>query len=265
MRAVNLIPPEERRGDNAPTRTGPLAYVIVAVLAAALLAVTAVVLAGNQISDRKAEKASLEAQVADARAQAARLSAFASFASMQQAREQTVASLAQSRFDWERVLRSLALVTPGGVWLTSLDASVSSSVQAPDSGGTSSSASSSSSGTEPVAGPSLHIQGCASGQKAVARFLSALREIDGVTRVSVLKSDRPDASSSGATTASTGASGGASADCSSQRFVAQFEVVAAFDAAPVGGAAEPPASTTPSAAQPTAAGEGASPETGSAP
>ena len=73
MRPVNLIPPEERRGDKAPTRTGPLAYVIVAVLAAALLAVTAVALTSNQISDRKAEKASLESQVAEATAQADRL------------------------------------------------------------------------------------------------------------------------------------------------------------------------------------------------
>ena len=27
MRPVNLIPPEERRGDQAPLRTGPLAYI----------------------------------------------------------------------------------------------------------------------------------------------------------------------------------------------------------------------------------------------
>jgi Tfp pilus assembly protein PilN len=261
VRAVNLIPPEERRGDKAPTRTGPLAYVIVAVLAAALLAVTAVVLAGNQITDRKAEKASLETQVAEARAQAARLSAFASFASVQETREQTVASLAQSRFDWERVLRSLALVTPDGVWLTSMEATVSSSVQAPDSGGTSSSASTGSSGTAPVEGPSLHIQGCASGQKAVARFLSALREIDGVTRVSVLKSDRPDVSSAGGEAAASTGGEGSGADCSSRRFISQFEVAAAFDAAQLG-ATDPSASTTPSAAtttaQPSAAGDAAS-------
>ena len=34
MRPVNLIPPEERRGERAPMRTGPLSYVVVAVLAA---------------------------------------------------------------------------------------------------------------------------------------------------------------------------------------------------------------------------------------
>ena len=30
-------------------------------------------------------------------------------------------SLADSRFDWERVMRELALILPGDVWLTSLD------------------------------------------------------------------------------------------------------------------------------------------------
>ena len=266
MRAVNLIPPEERRGDKAPTRTGPLAYVVVAVLAAALFGITAVVLTGNQISDRKAEKASLESQVAEASAQAARVKSFADFASTQQARELTVTSLAHSRFDWERVLRSLAIVTPDDVWLTQLDASVSSGVQAPSGGSSSasSSASTDSSGGAAVTGPSLQIQGCASGHEAVARFLVALREIDGVTRVTVLKSDRPDAGGpTGATAPSSGDSAGSSAACSSRSFVSQFSVIAAFDAVTLGGtdSATPPDQTStapPSGAQPAAAGDGAS-------
>ena len=35
MRPVNLIPPEDRRGEQAPLRTGPLAYVLVGALVAA--------------------------------------------------------------------------------------------------------------------------------------------------------------------------------------------------------------------------------------
>src|SRR6059036_2574368 len=127
-------------------RTGALSYVIVAVLAVALLGVTGVVLTNNQISDRKAEKAGLEGQLAEAEAQAKRVSSFANFASLQQAREQTVATLAQSRFDWERVLRELAIVIPEDVWLTNLTATVSPEVQLDDSGSSSSSSSSSSSG-----------------------------------------------------------------------------------------------------------------------
>ena len=61
MRPVNLIPAEERRGERAPLRSGPLAYIVVGALVAALLGVTALVLTGNQIADRKAEVAQLEA------------------------------------------------------------------------------------------------------------------------------------------------------------------------------------------------------------
>ena len=48
-------------------------------------------------------------------------------------------SLAQSRFDWERVLRELAIVIPEDVWLTNLTATVSPEVQLDDSGSSSSS------------------------------------------------------------------------------------------------------------------------------
>jgi Tfp pilus assembly protein PilN len=246
VRPVNLIPPEERRGDKAPMRSGPLAYVIVAFLAVALLAVTAVVLTGNQISDRKAEKASLQSQVAQAQAEADRLKSFADFASVQETRELTVASLAQSRFDWERVLRELAIVIPEDVWLTNLSAKVSSDVQTSSSTGSSSS---SSSGDTSLTGPSLDIQGCASGHDAVATFLAALRDIDGVTRVSVLSSDRPDPESStgGAGSATTG-SAGASEGCSNRNFVSQFEVVAAFDAVPADPATSSSTTATPTQA-----------------
>src|SRR5687768_1642659 len=143
-------------------RTGALSYVIVAVLAVALLGVTGVVLTNNQISDRKAEKSGLESQLAEAQAQSRRVSSFANFASLQQAREQTVTTLAQSRFDWERVLRELALVIPEDVWLTHLTATVSPEVQLGDSG---SSSSSSVSGLDSVQGPSLQMEGCGDGHE----------------------------------------------------------------------------------------------------
>ena len=251
MRPVNLIPPEERRGEKAPMRTGPLAYVIVAVLAVGLLAVTATILTGNQIADRKAEKTSLEAQVSQAQVEARRLQSFSDFATLQQARELTVTSLAQSRFDWQRVLRELAIVIPSDVWLTNLNAKASAAAAAPSS--SSSSSSSSSGAATSIAGPSLDIQGCASGHDAVASFLAALHDIDGVTRVAVLSSDEPD--SSGSTTSAApaaGATGGAGgASCAARNFISTFEVVAAFDSAQLGAAAQP-STTTPPAATATA-------------
>jgi Tfp pilus assembly protein PilN len=240
MRPVNLIPPEARRGEKAPTRTGVLSYVIVAVLGAALVGVTGVVLTNNQISERKAEKSSLEGQLAEAELQAKRVSAFASFAGLQQARAQTVDQLARSRFDWERVLRELAIVIPEDVWLTNLSATVSPEVQIDDSGSSSGSGATTS---ESVQGPSLQIEGCSAGHEAVARFLAALRDIDGVTRVSVLSSDRPDPDSG---TAGSSSAGGAAGDCRTRDFISKFVIVAAFDAVPV------PASTGATAPSPTA-------------
>ncbi len=238
MRAVNLIPPEQRRGDRAPMRTGPLSYVLVGVLAAALVAVTLLVMTNNKISDREAERVSLESQVARAEAEAQRLAAFAEFASLEQARQETVSSLARSRFDWERVLRELAIVIPGDVWLTGLNATVSPDAS---SGGTSTS---SAAGTESITGPSLQIDGCAAGHEAVAKFLAALQDIDGVTRVSVLKSDRPELAAPGA--AATGTSGSASSGgCSNRDFISTFQVVAAFDAVQIGAEGEVPAPATP--------------------
>jgi Tfp pilus assembly protein PilN len=248
VRPVNLIPPEERRGEKAPMRTGPLAYVIVAVLAVGLLAVTATILTGNQIADRKAEKTSLEAQVSQAQAEARQLQSFSDFATLQQARELTVTSLAQSRFDWQRVLRELAIVMPSDVWLTNLNAKASAAAAAPSS--SSSSSSSSSGAATSVSGPSLDIQGCAPGHDAVASFLAALHDIDGVTRVAVLSSDEPDSSgSSSSTAAPTGGAGGAS--CAARNFISTFEVVAAFDGAQLGAAAQP-STTTPPASTATA-------------
>ena len=61
MRPVNLIPPEDRRGEHAPLRAGAVSYAIVGFLALALVGVVLMVLAGNEISENEAELAALEA------------------------------------------------------------------------------------------------------------------------------------------------------------------------------------------------------------
>jgi Tfp pilus assembly protein PilN len=241
VRPVNLIPQEDRRGGKAPLRTGALPYAIVAILVLALGAVTLLVLTGNKIADRKAEVASLQSQVDATQARADQLSTYTNFADLQQARQETVASLATSRFDWERALHELALVLPGDVWLTSMTASAATDPSATASASTSSAA------VDGVTGPSLDINGCASGHEAVAKFLAALRDVDGVTRVTVLSSDRPGAQSSSNTStsssSSSASSGQTTVECASRDFIATFEVVAAFDGA------QPAATTAPAPAE----------------
>ena len=122
MRPVNLIPSEERRGERRPLRSGPLAYIVVGALAAALIGVTLLVVTDNQISDRKAEVTQLEGENGGGRSDArSALAAYTQFHSVREQRVATMTSLADSRFDWERVMRELSLILPVDVWLTNLD------------------------------------------------------------------------------------------------------------------------------------------------
>jgi Tfp pilus assembly protein PilN len=219
VRPVNLIPSEDRSGERRPTRSGPLAYVVVGALAAAVLGVALLAITNNQISDSKAEIASLESETAAVEARAQALSAYTQFHTLQQQRVATVTSLADSRFDWERVMRELALILPGDVWLTNLTGTASPGVSI--EGGASVSLRSG------IGGPALEMTGCASSQTAVAGFVQSLKEIDGVTRVGV------QSSALGESTGGASSGSAASGTCQTRDFIAQFQIVVAFDAAPV--------------------------------
>jgi Tfp pilus assembly protein PilN len=241
VRPVNLIPPEDRRGEHAPLRTGPLPYVLIGALVLLLAGVTALVLAGNQISEREGEVAKLEREDAQAAAKAQRLAAYTEFRAMSEQRVATVSELADSRFDWERVMRELALVLPSDVWLVGLTATAAPGVAVEGGAG-------GDSGMRSAApGPALELSGCADGQEAVAGFVTALEDIDGVTRVGVQSSELPEAKEGG------GGEGGGDSDsgdeCRTRKFIAKFEIVVAFDAAPVAESstegAAPPATTEP--------------------
>lgn len=217
MRPVNLIPPDERSGERRPMRGGPLAYVIVGALAAAVIGVAVLAMTSNQIADSKAEIATLEeeTQAVEARTQA--LSAYTQFHLLSAQRKETVAGLANSRFDWQRVMQELALILPSNVWLTTLTGTASPGVSVEGSASISL--------RQNVPGPALELVGCASSQDAVAGFVQALEEIDGVTRVGVQSSALPESSG--------GSASSGSSSCQSKDFIPQFQMVAAFDAAPV--------------------------------
>ncbi len=224
MRPVNLIPPEDRRGDSAPLRTGPLPYVLLAGLVALLLGVTALVVIGNQISESKNEVAQLEGEDAAASAKAQRLASYTQFREKSEQRVETVSSLADSRFDWERVMRELSLILPHDVWLVELTATAAPGVNIQGGGGGSSNM------REAIAGPALELTGCAHGQEAVAGFVSALKDIDGVTRVGVQSSELPEEAKAGGGEGGSDSSGD---ECRTRKTIAKFEIVVAFDAAPV--------------------------------
>jgi Tfp pilus assembly protein PilN len=218
MRPVNLIPVEDRHDGRGPMRTGVLPYLLVGALVAVLVGVTALVLTNNQISDRKAEVVQLQREDVIAAARAKRLAAYTQFRTLQEQRLATVTSLADSRFAWERVMRELSLILPDNVWLDSLAATASPEASTGGEGGASGSSLRGS-----VPGPALQISGCASGQEGVAGFVTALKDIEGVTRVGVQSSELSEQTSSGSS----------GEDCRTRDFIAKFEIVVAFDAAPV--------------------------------
>ena len=237
MRPVNLIPPEERHGLNAPLRSGPLAYIVVGALALALVAVAALVLTSNQIADRESEVDRLTQEDAAAAARATRLAAYTQFRILGEQRVATVQSLADSRFDWERVMRELALILPSDVWLTDLSAAASAGAGG-ESGGSGSDLAGS------AAGPSLQMSGCAKGQEGVAGFVTALKDIDGVTRVGLQSSQLSGEAGGG----EAGSEGGCSGEGS-----ASFSITVVFDAAPVPSTA---VEAAPPVAEETTAAEG---------
>ena len=242
MRSVNLIPPEDRRGDRAPMRTGNLSYVVVGGLALLLIAVAATAFTNKQISDRESEKQVLQQELAQATARADSLSPFANFRAIQEARTATVSSLAESRFDWERVIRELSLVLPRDIWLTKLSGTVSSEVSLEN-------------GAEialrdSVDGPALELVGCAPSEDSVAGLMAALEDIDGVTRVGIEETQQNETQAQGAAPTTDGAASSSAEDCRYQDFITQFQIVVAFDAVPTPGTA----TTAPSIPAPVAPG-----------
>ena len=222
MKAVNLLPPDQRgagkpasaivaTGDEATGRVG--AFAVLGVLGFCVVALAAYVLTGNTVKDRQAQLDQVTAQAASVTARADKLKPYADYAAQSQERLQTVKDLAASRFDWEQALRDISRVVPAGVTLDKLDASISTS------GGGGSGLRSA------IASPAVELTGCArGGQVAVATLLSRLGNVDGVTRVSLAKSDKPDTSVA-PTVAGTGAT---ATGCGPGR-APDFDVIAFFE------------------------------------
>jgi Tfp pilus assembly protein PilN len=215
MRPVNLIPAEERPGGRKPLRAGSLAYVVVGALAAAVIAITALVVTNDKVADRKAEVATLESEKSSVEAKAQALASYTEFSNVREQRLATITELADSRFDWERVLAELSLVLPSDVQLTSLSGTATPNAAVGGSTGIGL--------RSQVPGPALEMVGCASNQAAVAGFVEAVKTIGGVTRVGL-----PSSSIGG-----EGENAETAATCGGTEGVTQFQMVAGFDAAPV--------------------------------
>ncbi len=251
MRAVNLIPVEQRRGGAGGTgRSGGAVYVLLGLLAVAVLALSAYVLTGNSVNDKQAELNGLSVKAAAAEQQAAALKPYAQFAKLEQTRVATVKSLATSRFDWDRTLRQLSKVMPSTVWLSSFLATVKPGVTVDGAGASGDTGNV----RQASQSPAIELTGCTTSQDEVARLMTRLRLMSGVDHVVLTNSEKlANATAAGSAPASGADSAGAgTGDCrhGSSRFP-QFSMVVLFKAPPepaaatgAAGAAGAPAAAT---------------------
>jgi Tfp pilus assembly protein PilN len=249
VRAVNLLPPDLRGASRAsaervagPESTGGAGpFVVLGVLAACLAGATGYVLTTNDVKQRQAELADVSVRQQALAGQAAKLKPYADFDALAKARVQTVRDLAGSRFDWEQVLSDLSRAVPSDVTLKSLSGDVSTDTGGAGSGGGSLRGA--------IAAPAITLTGCAPGQTQVARLMARLHDVDGVTRVSLSKSDAEKvATTSDADVSPTQARN--AAPCGTGKRPA-FEVIAFFENVPAAVSAAPATASGAAAATPT--------------
>jgi Tfp pilus assembly protein PilN len=198
MRAVNLLPSDLRgaapkaapsvRQDKAE---GMGAFLVLGALALCVAAFAAYILTTNAVKQREADLQTAKDRGAAATARANALKPYADFQTLASARLETVRGLAAARFDWEQALRDLSRALPNDVRLATLNGDMG----LPGAEGA---------GGDPLRGsiqaPAITLTGCASSQVGVARMLARLKAVEGVTRVSLSKSEKATANTGSSTT-----------------------------------------------------------------
>lgn len=188
MRAVNLMPADERRGTaGGGGRSGVMAYVLLGALGVVLVAALAYALAGKAVNDRNAELADVKAKADAAEQRADALNAYIRFSQLRAKRVDTVTSLVKGRFDWAHTLHELSRVLPDDTWITSLKGNTADAASASGASGVPATPS----------GPSVQLSGCTSSQQGLARVMARLRMVDGIQGVTVTSSAKADAGGDG--------------------------------------------------------------------
>ena len=193
MRAVNLIPAEQRGGGSVGAgRSGGAAYAVLALVAG--LAVMALLYgsAQHQVSSRRSQAASITERAQAAQSAAARLAPYTSFIALRQERTQAVEQLVNSRFDWAHVFHEFGRVFPVDASLSSLTGTIGTATGGASSAsaGAAGSPAAVASATPPGSVPTFTVSGCATSQTAVAQTLTRLRLMDGVSNVTLQSSTK---------------------------------------------------------------------------
>jgi type II secretory pathway pseudopilin PulG len=246
MKPVNLLP-ESYRPRRPSGQAAGSSRIVIGLLAALLVMAVVYALSANQVNSRKSRISSAKSEVQRAQAQATSQSAFGTFHDMKQTRVTSVTALAGGRFDWERLMREVALVLPRGTWILDMTTSTGQAQSQASGGSTSSpppsssSSSSSSSAASASSGsasstanpnapatPTAHIIGCALHQNDVAVLLVRLRKLHRATDADLTESAKEDQQGSSATGEAAGSGGDT---CGDRRF--KFDVTVTFSPATV--------------------------------
>jgi Tfp pilus assembly protein PilN len=230
VRAVNLIPPDRRRGSSAVGRSGGAVYVLLGALGGLMILAALYAVANHQVADRKAKLVQANQESAAAQAQAAQLAPYQQLADMKNQREQAIAGLAHTRFDWPGAMHNVAAALPAGVALATFDASLG------QSGGSSSSpaaAPAGATGAGATAG-TVHLTGCAGSHTQVGDVMNRLRGVPGVLSVTFQSSSK--GGSSGGTGGGGSPASGPAGGCSGPQFDLTVSFGSASAATPAAGA-----------------------------
>jgi Tfp pilus assembly protein PilN len=180
MKAVNLIPTEQRRVEASGKQAGS-AYVVVGVLVTLLAMVAAYVVTSNSVTDKKSQAATAKSEADRLEAEVAARGSYTNFADIKKTRLASVMSVAETRFDWERLMRELSRVMPEGSWLQNTDASVTGEIDGETN-------TSSTTGLPVASGPKAKLVGCTPDQSDVARMMVRMRQIHRVEDVELNES-----------------------------------------------------------------------------
>jgi Tfp pilus assembly protein PilN len=233
MRAVNLIPEDQRGTVSAAGRSGGGAYAVLGVLGGLALLALLYGIAKHEISSNQSKAAELTARASKAEASASALAPYTSFISVRESRVQAVSMLMDTRFDWAHSLHEIGRVLPKDASISSISGTVGAPTATTSSSTKPAGASSSvASATPPGTVPTLTIDGCATSQGEVALVLQHLRLMDGVSEVKLTSS-----------TKSTTGGGASSAPGGCAANDPAFIVNVSYDALPAPSAASAPITT----------------------
>jgi Tfp pilus assembly protein PilN len=212
MKAVNLVPNDQRRAQASGAQAGS-SYLVLGVLAVLLLMAVAYVFTSNNVNSRKSDAAAAKSEADQLEAQVAARGAYTNFSQIKELRLASVRTVADTRFDWERLMRELSRVMPSGSWIQATDASVTGNVT-----GTDPVPATSTTGVPVAVQPKANFVGCTPNQTDVAAMMVRMRQLHRVSDVVLNESVKQLASS-----------GDASVDNCGRYY--KFDITVTFDAA----------------------------------